>query len=738
SYTGDELLDGDKVAFAGTPSGGEQLPSNISLMPSGSRGDVEAVGAYDGTTGTWTVEFRRLRDTGDGAADHSFEGAGAIPPATPLILTGDPVLGESLYSSSGAGCQSCHALDGVGIASGSTWAVPRVQRASGSQITQALADVPAMSWLMVSEQETEDIAAFLQTKATFAPSWTVDVVVNGPPDAGIITSSPPGIDCAGTCSAQYLDGTNVTLQAASVPGWTFTGWSGPCSGTGPCSFTVNSDVQVTANYQVQSTNWTLTVVNGGGGQVKNNNGSVVCPGTCTEVLGDGSWVDLEAIPDPNYMFSGWTTGPCTGGSGNCAFNITQDETVTALFTPVACGTVIYDQGGTNGFGRELVITEDSVNNPTDMAFLPNDADAFLVTGQTGRVYYFDDWACAPVNEVNIQGVLPVDGTGGERGLLALALHPDFASNGLVFFYHTSTDQLVNSVSRMTASFPAGNLQLSDAVRIIDFRKIGAAGNHNGGDIVFAPDGTLLAAVGEGGGPSHSASGLNTNLLACVVRIEPKLAAGVGGYDIPAGNMFNAGNAQCSDVTSSNSACPEILAMGLRNPFRISMADNVVYIGEVGTNYEELNTFDYTDNTVDFGWPGQDGPGGGAGLTDPLLAYQRSDNTSRLFREDDPMGTMTGCISVISGPVYRAAGGDRYNGLLTDRLLFTDWFDAFVRGLGVDSSGNATGLDLHLVHREGVTAMVEGPDGYIYLLARKATNSGCQGADTAAIYRLVLP
>ena len=62
----------------------------------------------------------------------------------------------------------------------------------------------------------------------------------------------------------------------------------------------------------------------------------------------------------------------------------------------------------------------------------------------------------------------------------------------------------------------------------------------------------------------------------------------------------------------------------------------------------------------------------------------------------------------------------------------------MRGLGVDASGGATGLDLHLVHREGVTDLVEGPDGYIYLVARRMTGSGCTGTATATIYRLVRP
>gem|GEM_PF-2367379 len=244
-FMGDVLYEIEAALFSGTALPGDELPKNLSLAPSGSRGDVEAAANYDPVTHTWTVELRRLRDTGN-ADDHSFEGAVAPPPTGALVTTVDVAAGQAIYDSS---CQMCHQFEGTGNPLAETWMVPRVQRASGSLIRKAIGTVSAMSWLSsLSNQEVEDVAAYLQTTATFEPMWTVAVDVVGLTDPGVVTSSPAGIACPGSCTMQLVNGTNVTLHADPVPGFTFVGWSGPCSGTGDCVFTLSGDVVATATY----------------------------------------------------------------------------------------------------------------------------------------------------------------------------------------------------------------------------------------------------------------------------------------------------------------------------------------------------------------------------------------------------------------------------------------------------------------------------------------------------------
>ena len=389
-----------------------------------------------------------------------------------------------------------------------------------------------------------------------------------------------------------------------------------------------------------------------------------------------------------------------------------------------CGSIIEDVGGTNKFAKELIVTSNSLTRPTDMEFLPNDPNAYLVIGQTGKIYYFKDWNCSYEAVVDVASILPVGGGAGERGLLDLAIHPNFATNGFIYLYHTSVDASQNSVSRLTVSL--NPFSVGDCVRIIDMKKGGSAANHNGGGLVFAPDDTLLISVGEGGSGGNPQN--NTNLMGKVLRIDPSTSVGNGGYGIPLGNMFPAANPICTGVTNSGSPCPEILAMGLRNPFTISMENDDVFLGDVGATYEEINTFNYLDNTVSFGWPHEQGYGGNE--TEPLLSVSRSDSTAAQYRAEDPMGVMAQCFSIIIGDVYSAQPLDRYRGRLTGALLFADWYDGWFRYMGPNGTG-------HIVHQEGITSIIEGPNGYIYFISRKDYNTGCAQGGTSNIYRLVL-
>jgi len=404
-----------------------------------------------------------------------------------------------------------------------------------------------------------------------------------------------------------------------------------------------------------------------------------------------------------------------GGESN-----SSSETVNSI----DCGTgIIYDTGGTNGYGYELAVNAGAVSLPTDIAFIPGSSNAFLLISQSGSVYYFNG-GCDPVNRLMLGDVgITVIPPGGEQGLLNLVFHPDYASNSYVFFYHTSVASDTNSISRATLLFDGnGNTVLGDTVRIIDFKKNTSATNHNGGGMVFAPDGTLLASVGDGGSGGASNGQLNTNLLGVVARINPSLVTAVGGYSIPpSGNMFAATNTQCSGVATSAMPCPEILAMGLRNPFRMSMARNIVYLGDVGSAVEEINSFDYTavdtSNPVNFGWNKHDGYVSSSsipGYRNPIVYYNRNDSIATAFRTEDPEGNQTGSASIMIGDVY---GDLRYGGELDNKLFFADFYDGFMRAVGVGSNGDITDSDgvpgLHIIHHSQISSMVEGPDGYIY-------------------------
>jgi glucose/arabinose dehydrogenase len=166
--------------------------------------------------------------------------------------------------------------------------------------------------------------------------------------------------------------------------------------------------------------------------------------------------------------------------------------------------------------------------------------------------------------------------GGERGLLGLAFHPDFAANGYVFIYYTRNPDGDIVVSRLTAN--AERTFASFNTEQILFTINHPRSNHNGGAIAFGPDGYLYIATGDGGGADDpDENGQNTStLLGKILRIDPGIGAG-GGYTIPADNPF-------VGIPGED----RIWDYGLRNPWRISFdrTTGVLYIGDVGQGSRE--------------------------------------------------------------------------------------------------------------------------------------------------------
>ena len=164
--------------------------------------------------------------------------------------------------------------------------------------------------------------------ATFVALRTLTVSVVG---TGTVTSSPPGISCPADCTEDYLDGTPVALTATPAPGFQFVGWSGACTGTGPCNVTMTQNRSVTATFEAVVQVWTLDVVVGGPGTggVTSAPPGISCPGDCTEDYVDGTPVTLTATPTGESYFVGWG-GDCSG-TGTCQLTMDQPHAVTAGF-----------------------------------------------------------------------------------------------------------------------------------------------------------------------------------------------------------------------------------------------------------------------------------------------------------------------------------------------------------------------------------------------------------------------
>lgn len=163
---------------------------------------------------------------------------------------------------------------------------------------------------------------------------------------------------------------------------------------------------------------------------------------------------------------------------------------------------------------------------------------------------------------------------------------------------------------------------------------------------------------------------------------------------------------------------------------MARSGSVLYLGDVGSGTEEVNSFDCTTNNVNFGWPTYDGYQAAPtlpGYRNPIVHCTRNGATADAFRSEDPMSGASGAASVIIGDVYR---GSRYSPELNGGApLFGDFYDGYIRAVGVDGNGEITDTDaapgVHLVHASSISSMVQGPDDYLYFTALYGPTTVCR-------------
>jgi subtilisin family serine protease/uncharacterized protein (DUF2141 family) len=202
--------------------------------------------------------------------------------------------------------------------------------------------VPALNGVVSTGRR---LNAFNAVSSVMQATFTVAVTKNGT-GTGTVTSSPAGINCGGMCNVQFNQGTTVALFVSAGPGSLFAGWSGACSGTGPC--VVSSDATVTATFNTAlPPTFTVTInkAGTGTGSVTSNPAGITCGPICSAQFPGGTTVTLTATPDAGFIFSGWSGGGCAG-AGTC--QVATNATVTATFNvaPPTPFTVTVNKNGT--------------------------------------------------------------------------------------------------------------------------------------------------------------------------------------------------------------------------------------------------------------------------------------------------------------------------------------------------------------------------------------------------------
>jgi uncharacterized repeat protein (TIGR03806 family) len=343
----------------------------------------------------------------------------------------------------------------------------------------------------------------------------------------------------------------------------------------------------------------------------------------------------------------------------------------------------------------------SLSQPLGMMQAPGDASRWFVLEKTGRVRVIDAATATFLPDfINLPSITNLD-TDSEGGLLGMAFHPNYQSNGRVFLSWTDVGAPMTSIiARFTVN--AGGQTLDTGSRADILRLEQDFENHNGGNIAFGPDGRLYIGFGDGGAgddPNDRAQETR-NLLGAMLRIDVN---GAAPFTIPADNPF-AANPVCPanpDLLQNN--CPEIYAWGLRNPWRFSFdrAAGDLWLGDVGQGARE--EIDVIERGGNYGWDCREGTIGhtsaspscsaGTSFVGPVHDYPRSEGNS-----------------VTGGYVYR---GDDIPELVGN-YLFADFGSGRLWRL-IDNGSGGFSSELLLPTGLNVSSFGEGADGELYLV-----------------------
>jgi glucose/arabinose dehydrogenase len=280
---------------------------------------------------------------------------------------------------------------------------------------------------------------------------------------------------------------------------------------------------------------------------------------------------------------------------------------------------------------------DGLSAPLAIVNAGDGSNRLFVAEQGGRIRVIRDGQPLTAPFLDIGAEIT---SGGERGLLGVAFHPDYPRDPRVFVDYTDANGDTQVSSFVVSADDPDRLDPTSEAGILQVKQPFA--NHNGGALVFDPGGMLLVSLGDGGSggdPRGNGQSLTT-LLGKILRIDVAGSTAANPYRIPADNPFAAG---------ADGRRAEIWLTGLRNPWRISFdrATGDLWIGDVGQNaWEEIDVQRAGQpGGTNFGWNRMEGTHcfepardcDAAGLTAPVTDY----------------GHDVGC-TVIGGGVYRGS------------------------------------------------------------------------------------
>jgi glucose/arabinose dehydrogenase len=438
----------------------------------------------------------------------------------------------------------------------------------------------------------------------------------------------------------------------------------------------------------------------------------------TGVRGQLDVIDRPGDPatqiDHGFSLAG---GPCLGPDGSTilvpdvkAGTITAipigDPTHTVDQTPLPVATeVAFPNLEWAGWSGETAAGKPNPLRPLVLTHANDKSGRVFVATQHGVIHVFSNSDSAKKTKVflDVQSKVRYNDNSNEEGFLGLAFHPNYKKNGELFVFYTERTEGHNNVLsrfRVNKDDPDRADAASEEVLLRVSHKYW---NHDGGTVIFGPDGYLYLALGDGGAandPDGNGQKLDT-LLGKIIRIDVNRGDGDRPYAIPSENPF----------VGRKDARPEIYAYGLRNVWRMAFdrTTNRLWAGDVGQNlYEEI---DLVEKGHNYGWSVREGlhpfsakgVGPKPGLVEPIWEY------------DHEVGK-----SITGGAVYRGSRLPELNG----SYLYGDYVSCKIWALRYDERQKRVVAN-RPIRDPNVPIMSFGEDdrGEMYLLTYSANGRG---------------
>ena len=320
-----------------------------------------------------------------------------------------------------------------------------------------------------------------------------------------------------------------------------------------------------------------------------------------------------------------------------------------FFQPLS---IVYSQSAPDV--KRVLITR-GLTAPVGMAFPPDGSNRIFIIEQAGKIRILKNGILLPKPFLNISAKLDkLNKSYSEKGLLGLAFHPGYQSNGKFYVYYSApADGSGVDHKSILAEYKvsAGNPDSAASGEYVIMEILQPESNHNGGCLAFGKDNYLYIGLGDGGGAGdkHGSTGNGQNLntlLGKILRIDVN---GRKPYSIPPDNPF----------VNKSGARPEIYAYGLRNPWRFSFdrKSGLLFCADVGQDkWEEIDIIEKGKN---YGWNIMEGDHcfkprercNMIGLTLPITEYSHDEG-----------------VSICGGYVYRGNANPQWNGI----YFFGDW------------------------------------------------------------------